>query len=200
MTKVINISHLDQVVSIHAACFPDSQSTKYGKRFLEGYYKGVCESENSVSFVSIMDDKVVGFVAGGVNKQALSRQIVSSSKYIILLSFIENILKHPIITTKKYWSYARAYLLPNKNKTFYRDNTAVLDSIALLSDYRGKGIAEELVAVFLEALKHKGISACRLGVESTNMPARKFYEKMKFEQANEIGSIYIYYFDDLYRS
>ncbi len=200
MIQAIDISHLDQIVSIHKTCFPESQSTKYGTRFLVGYYKGVCESKNSVSFVSILGGKVVGFVAGGVNKRALSRQIVSGSKYIILLSFIENIFWHPLLTTKKYWSYAKAYLLPNKNETFYNDNTAVLDSIALLSDYRGKGIAEELVAEFLNVLKQKGVSACRLGVESTNMPARKFYEKMNFEQANEIGSIYIYYFDDLYRS
>jgi len=200
MNEVINISHLDQVVSIHSICFPDSQSTKYGKRFLEGYNTGVWKSENSVSFVSILDGKVVGFVAGGVNKRTLSRQIVSSSKHIILASFIRNILRHPFITIKKYWSYARAYLLPNKSDTFYRDNTAVLDSIALLSEYRGKGIAEDLVSEFLEALRKKGVSACRLGVEAENTAARKFYEKLNFEQANEIGSIYIYYFDDQYRN
>lgn len=196
----MDLSHLAQVISIHEICFPDSQSTKYGKHFLKAYYKGVCISQNSVAFVSIVDEKVVGFVAGGVNKQALSRQILSGSKFLILISFLENFIKHPTVTVKKFWSYCRAYILPNKKETFYSLNTSVLDSIALLPEYRGKGIAEELVGVFLEELKRRGNSACRLGVEADNMPARKFYEKMKFEQANETGSIYIYYFNEEYRN
>ena len=200
MIKAIDKSQLDQIVAIHQTCFPNSQATKYGERFLKGYYKGVCESENSVSFVSIVEGKVVGFVAGGVNKRTLSRQILSNSKSHIFLSFFENFVKHPIITVKKFWGYGRAYIFPNRKETFYHQNTSVLDSIALLPEFRGKGIAEELVNVFLKALKDKGNSACRLGVEAENIPARKFYEKMKFEQANDIGSIYIYYFDDKYRN
>lgn len=68
-------------------------------------------------------------------------------------------------------------MLPKK-KTFYQNDTADLASIAVLLEYRGKGIAEELTCAFLEELKNKGVIACRLGVEAENLRARRFYEKI----------------------
>ena len=100
---------------------------------------------------------------------------------------------------REFWRYAKAYILP-KRQTFYSDKTAGLSSIAVLPAFRGKGIAKKLTDAFLEELKKRKISACRLGVEAHNIPARKFYEKMGFEQVNNEGTSYIYFFDDIYRS
>ena len=179
-------------------CFPESQSTKYGITFLKGYYKGVCYSKNSVAYVYLAENEVVGFIIGGINKQVHSRQIAFHSKINFLTSIVINIFKNPRHSITKYWRYAKNYILPRKD-LFYSDKTAALDSTAILSEYRGKGVAENLTKIFLEDLKCRGISACRLGVKSTNIRARKFYEKMNFEPVNEEGTIYIYYFDDIYR-
>ena len=195
----MNISHIDQVVSIHMICLPENQSTKYGKRFLNSYYKGICDSKNTVAHVYIVEEKVVGFVIGGINKQVLSRQILFHSKFKFLTSIIINILKNPKVTITKYWMYAKNYILPRED-SFYSDKTAALDSTAVLAEFRGKGVAEKLTDVFLENLKNQKISACRLGVKSANTRARKFYEKMGFEQTNEEGTSYIYFFDDIYRN
>jgi len=199
MIEKLNISHIDQVVAIHMVCFPESQSTKFGEKFLDGYYKGVSNAKNNVSYVDIEEEKVAGFIIGGVNKQALSRQIIFHSKFTFMISGLVNIIKTPTKSLKKYWSYLKNYILPNK-ETFYSNNTAVLDSLAILSEYRGRGIAEKLVKEFLANLKSQKISACRLGVESTNAAARNFYEKMNFIQLNSEGTIYIHYFDDIYKN
>ena len=130
----------------------------------------------------------------------LSRQVVLNSKIRFISSLFINIVKNPKITISKYYEYAKSYILPKpKKKTFYSDNTAGLESIAVLPKYRGQGIAEQLTEVFLRELKKRKISACRLGVEADNIPARKFYEKMNFEQVNEEGTSYIYFFDDKFR-
>ena len=175
MTKRMNISHIDQVVSIHMICFPESQSAKYGRRFLKGYYKGACKSKNTVAYVYMVEEKVVGFVIGGINKQVLSRQILFHSKFKFLTSIIINILKNPKVTITKYWMYAKNYILPRED-SFYSDKTAALDSTAVLAEFRGKGVAEKLTKIFLENLKIRGISACRLGVKSANTRARKLYD------------------------
>ena len=91
-----------------------------------------------------------------------------------------------------------AYILP-KRETFYSDDTAGLSSIGVLPAFRGQGIAEKLTKVFLEELKKRKISACRLGVEADNIAAIKFYQKMGFERVNEKGTSYMYFFDDGYR-
>ena len=195
----MNISHIDQVVSIHMICLPENQSTKYGRKFLMAYYNGVCDSQNSVAYVYMVGEKVAGFVVGGINKQVLARQIVYHSKFKFIISIIINILKNPMMTIPKYWRYTKNYILPTDD-SFYSDKTAALDSTAVLPEFRGKGVAEKLTEIFLEHLKNHKISACRLGVESENTRARKFYEKMKFEQVSEEGTIYMYYFDELYRN
>ena len=198
MIKPLEVSHINQVVNIHIACFPESQSTKFGRRFLKGYYQGICESKNTVVYIYMLKEKVVGFITGGINKQVLSRQIAFHSKYTFLTSIVVNILKNPKATITKYWRYAKNYILPNKD-SFYCNETAALDSVAVLPEFHRQGIAEELVKAFLEDLKTRKISACRLGVKSDNIPARNFYERMNFEQVNEAGTSYIYFFDDIYR-
>ena len=165
MIKKLNISHVSQVVSIHMKCFPLSQSTKYGRRFLKAYYNGVCESQNSVAYVYMVGEKVAGFVVGGINQKVLARQIVYHSKFNYFISIIINILKNPIMNIPKYWRYTKNYILP-RDDSFYSDKTAALNSTAVLTEFRGKGVAEKLTEIFLEHLKNHKISACRLGVES----------------------------------
>ena len=199
MIVFLDILHIEQVVNIHQICFPESQSTKFGIKYLEGYYKTLCGSYNAIAFIYQMEDKVVGFISGGVNIQTLSRYFVLHSKNILFGTLLSNLIKNPINAVRKFWGYTKAYILP-KRETFYSDKTAGLSSIAVLPAFRGKGIAEMLTNAFLEELERRKISACRLGVEAHNISARKFYEKMGFEQVNKEGTSYIYFFDDIYRS
>lgn len=191
---------MDHIVSIHMDCFPESQSTNFGAKFLKAYYLGHVNSTNSVCFVYENDWVITGFIIGGVNMRVLSRQVVFNTKSRFIYSIFYNILKNPKISIRKFWEYTKSYILPkSQEKTFYNDNTAGLESIAVMPKYRGQGIAEKLVKSFLQELKVRRISACRLGVEADNIPARKFYEKMNFEQVNEEGTSYIYFFDDKFR-
>ncbi|MBN2105742.1 GNAT family N-acetyltransferase [bacterium] len=198
MIQFIQKKHIPEVIRIHKTCFPESQSTKFGDAFLTGYYEGHCESEHAVAFVSLEQNKVTGFITGGVNTRTLSREIINQSKWQFIKSAVVNFFRQPVQSIKKYSGYLKAYVLPKK-KTFYSDQTSGLASIAVLPEYRGQGIAEQLTRAFLEELKKRGNKACRLGVEEQNTRARRFYEKIGFEQVNEAGSSYIYFFDRNFR-
>jgi ribosomal protein S18 acetylase RimI-like enzyme len=198
MIEKMQLDHIDDVVEIHMCEFPVSQSTKFGIDFLRSYYKGAAESSNTSSFVYVKDSNVVGFIFGGTNKQKLSRQILMKSKLTFIKSAILNIIKSPVTSISRFTSYLKHYILPGGDK-FYADDTASLDSVAIIKEHRGGGIANELMLSFLNDLRSKQISACRLGVLAENTAARKFYERSGFEQANNEGTVYIYYFDEKYR-
>jgi ribosomal protein S18 acetylase RimI-like enzyme len=199
MIEALKKEHVDQVVGVHIQAFPESQSTKFGKDFLTSYYGGAASSPHTTSFVWIVDGKVAGFIFGGTNKQELSRQIMMSSKAKLAKAVITNVLRDPINSIKRFWSYLVHYIIPGGD-TFYTIDTATLDSVAILKEFRGQGIADELIKAFLEQLKKAGASACRLGVLGENTWARRFYERNGFEQFNKEGTIYLYFFDDKYRA
>ncbi|MGK0136893.1 MAG: ribosomal protein S18 acetylase RimI-like enzyme [Algoriphagus sp.] len=198
MIEALKKEHIDQVVEVHIQAFPESQSTKFGKDFLKSYYGGAASSPHTTSFVWNVDGKVAGFIFGGTNKQELSRQIMMSSKTKLAKAVITNVLRDPLNSIKRFWSYLVHYIMPGGD-TFYANDTATLDSVAILKEFRGQGIADELIQAFLEQLKEFGVSACRLGVLGENTSARSFYERNSFEQFNEEGTIYLYFFDDKYR-
>ena len=191
MIRKAKKSDVASVARIHALCFPENDSTKYGEKFLQGYYLGVFKSKNSTSFVCEVDNSVVGFIVGGVNKQKLSRQVLLNSNASFFINIFWNVLKDPRKNLIKYWIYAKNYVLPRKD-IFYSDSTAALDSLAVMKSYRGEGIAKNLTQEFLNDLRNKDIVTCRLGVEIDNITARKFYEKIGFKKANKDGSIYIF--------
>jgi ribosomal protein S18 acetylase RimI-like enzyme len=198
MIEALKKEHVNQVVKVHIQAFPESQSTKFGTDFLKSYYGGAASSPHTTSFVWKVDGKVAGFIFGGTNKQELSRYIMMSSKAKLAKSVITNVLRDPINSVKRFWSYLVHYIMPGGD-TFYANDTATLDSVAILKEFRGQGIADELIRSFLAKLKESGVSACRLGVLGDNTSARRFYERNGFEQFNEEGTIYLYFFDDKYR-
>ncbi len=192
MISKLKEEHVDKIIEIHILAFPESQSTKFGKSFLKSYYLGACNGKNTCAFVFLEDKQPVGFIFGGISKQEQSMQILMQSKASFLKSFLVNLIKHPFTTIGKFYNYFLHYIIPGKDE-FYNDKTATLDSVAVLDQYRGKGIADALIKYFLNDLENKSIEACRLGVLAENTAARKFYERNGFEQANPEGTIYIYY-------
>jgi len=58
--------------------------------------------------------------------------------------------------------------------------------LAVIEEYRNKGIAKELVNKCFEGLKAEGIHLCHLFVFKTNETAVKFYKKTNWREREEI--------------
>jgi ribosomal protein S18 acetylase RimI-like enzyme len=54
--------------------------------------------------------------------------------------------------------------------------------IDLLPDWQGKGLGRELMMAFLNSLAEAGVPKVHLGVLSTNVGARAFYDRLGFHQ------------------
>ena len=70
----------------------------------------------------------------------------------------------------------------------WRTGQIMFASIATHSDYRGRGVAQELVREMLSRIRSQGVSRVGLGVFAKNVSAKRAYEKVGFELINEFSS------------
>jgi ribosomal protein S18 acetylase RimI-like enzyme len=70
----------------------------------------------------------------------------------------------------------------------WRTGQVMFASIATHTDYRGKGLAQELVTEMLTSVAAQGISHVGLGVFALNASAKRAYEKVGFNLINEFSS------------
>jgi ribosomal protein S18 acetylase RimI-like enzyme len=70
----------------------------------------------------------------------------------------------------------------------WRTGQIMIASIATHSDYRGRGLAQELVREMLARIRSQGVSRVGLGVFAKNVSAKRAYEKVGFELINEFSS------------
>lgn len=70
----------------------------------------------------------------------------------------------------------------------WRTGQVMFASIATHSDYRGRGLAQELVRELLSRIRSQDISRVGLGVFAKNVSAKQAYEKVGFELINEFSS------------
>jgi len=70
----------------------------------------------------------------------------------------------------------------------WRTGQVMFASIATHTDFRGKGLAQELVREMLTSVAAQGISHVGLGVFALNASAKRAYEKVGFNLVNEFSS------------
>ena len=70
----------------------------------------------------------------------------------------------------------------------WRTGQVMFASIATHTDFRGKGLAQELVREMLTSVAAQGISHVGLGVFALNASAKRAYEKVGFNLINEFSS------------
>ena len=70
----------------------------------------------------------------------------------------------------------------------WRTGQVMFASIATHTDFRGKGLAQELVTEMLASIAVQGTSHVGLGVFAENASAKRAYEKVGFNLVNEFSS------------
>ncbi len=78
-------------------------------------------------------------------------------------------------------AWYRLFTADNKGYGYVDDNTPEL-AIALLPDYRNKGVGKSLLISLLEQAKADGYHQISLSCDSTNDSALHLYQKLGFEQ------------------
>jgi SAM-dependent methyltransferase/ribosomal protein S18 acetylase RimI-like enzyme len=153
-----------------------------GEEFLKTLYEGIARSRFGIGYVYVDDSQIVGFITGSEDTSKLLKEIYRKK----LLKFGKTIflkaLRKPGIIRSIYQSFRYPDLTQKKVK-------AELLSIAVIEEYRDKGIGKELVRVLIEHFKGLGISKFKVSVDQRLPGADEFYKALGFKL---IGSIEIY--------
>lgn len=72
-----------------------------------------------------------------------------------------------------------------------KDLIAYISMIAVHTDYRGKGIGDELLNFAMTNCKRKGFQLCRLEVNKKNAKALALYKKNGFSILSESENVYL---------
>lgn len=67
---------------------------------------------------------------------------------------------------------------------------AEIYNLAVIEEFRGKGLASKLIDGFIEKAAERGIAKTFLEVRKSNLTARKFYEKNGFKDIGERKNFY----------
>ena len=171
-SKTKNAETYREVARIHAECINQGFLSTLGGRFLSFLYEAIDSDPNSILLVEHAKGNVVGFVAGGRGINQIYRQMFRRWPRLIwtLLPALLNPLKVKRIL-EIVWFTRKRKPIPGSPK-------AELFSIAVVDQFRGQGVAEELYLALAQWFVQHGESAFCIVVGEGLAPAHCFYQKM----------------------
>lgn len=174
------------VARAHAAAFPDYFLTHLGDGFLQLFYAEFVDNPAHPGFVAKVDGRVVGFVVGTLQPEALYKDFYRRN-FVRLIGIVaervatDAYVRHHISARMQHVLLAaRSYVLRNDapaQASGEDHGGAHLLSIGLLPDARGLGIGEGLMSVFERRVQADGAHKVLLSVRADNPRAIAFYQK-----------------------
>ena len=181
---------LPVVCDVHAKSFPESFSTRLGKKLLANYYYEFYREAPHLFLVCENDEgKMCGFVMGYVlgktnaisNFMKKNRLRMGMKVLGLLLCFDKLAWRKVKNTLFKKKTPEQAQSAPVIDKTGEGD----LLSICVTEDMRGTGAAVEMVNSYNRVLLEHGHKVCYLTCETSNPRGLAFYRKLGYEIAEE---------------
>lgn len=165
------IKDIDEIIRIHLVSFNKSHFTaNFSSQMLHSYFECLLES-CPLSFVALSNDKIAGYVFGGLNPLAGVDRFIKKNLLQVILTFI----KYPKFITEKI-----------VEKIFDRDlrleslkKIPTIYIIAVDPFYR-QGIGKKLIDNFEKRIRSENLFEYQLSVRKDNGKAIKFYENNGF--------------------
>lgn len=188
---------LDEISIVHSICFPNSflsvlnNENIFGGNLLSLFYDSYLDDAPELFYVACDDinKKIIGFCMGYYMDNATQMQrFINDNKIWIILQTLWLLCKGNRLIWKKIFSRLmhKPRLTDWTIVNFEYDHIpnakrGDLLSVCVLPEYRGEGYAQQLMEVFLDALKQNNRDLCLLSVDAKNSRARKYYERNGFE-------------------
>lgn len=170
--------HVAQVARLHCRSLT-GLLTRLGYRAAEAFYEGCVESPAATALVFVEAGRVIGFVAGSADPALLKRQVTRANPWKVFFGLLVGVLRRPAALI----DLAAGLKAPPVGA--YDPKTPELTYLAVSSEARGEGVGERLVQAFARALAGGGESAFELSVDSDNLGAIRFYERLGFVALGE---------------
>jgi ribosomal protein S18 acetylase RimI-like enzyme len=179
-----------QVASAHAACLRTPFKTSGGIRLLQAHYELLVNQQGGIGYVALVDSQFAGFVCGIWNHQVINR--VNRKKPMrLILSGLQHLLADP----SRAWGSLQNIVLRHTDKVSCQEGYE-LRPIAVLSQFRGRGVADKLVERLIQDARQRDYEQIFLFTEADNLAAIRFYTRFGFvleETPDESGKMFRYF-------
>jgi len=204
----LSLVHVPAIAEAHSACFPDFYLTSLGMPFVTFFYRSMVEFPGCFTTVAVdPTGRVVGFAAGAKSSDKFRHFLYRQHFLFVAWTIFKQVLisaqarRHifgRLAQVKKAFRLIirmappeptpRANAFPDPEKRAWVmsqvASAASLMSMGLRPEYRGSGIAEELILSFEDMAREMGISCIELSTFRTNTRAIAFYEKSGYQVYN----------------
>ena len=190
LIRKATVADLEGIFYLYANYMFDSYFIKFGESFVKRYLQIIIKSSDCITLVA-EGSGMSGFIMATLDSKKLLFRMLLSIKMVSL--WAKQILRHPHLVLESLG------FLFYPSGTRIKDISAELLFIAILPDYRQKGLAGNLIAQALIFMKQKNVLRVKVstlaGNEAVNALLHK--EGFKFEREFRLlkKHIYLYSFD-----
>lgn len=170
--KFSNKKYYIEVANMHLQNIEQGFLSTLGVDFLELLYESIDTAQNGALYVELIEDNVVGFVAGGRGIQSIYRQMLRRWPRLIWA------LMPALLSPRKVKRIFEILWFSYQHKTVPECPRAELFSIAVLKSARGTGVANRLFQALAQHFEEDGEPAFFIVVGADLAPAHRFYQRV----------------------
>ncbi len=195
MVRQASHQDLQAVAKVHKSCFPDSFSTALGPKLLVKFYEGYLAGAPELFLVAENDSGEIGGFCMGYYCESnyYTKNFFKNNTMAIGLRVLWLLLSGNKAAWKKVKGVTcRDQQMQVTNTEFEEINhnaTGDLLSICVDAQYRGSGMAQELIDQYQQVLLEQGRTMCLLSVSVRNPRGIRFYERNGFIQIREVPGV-----------
>lgn len=166
---------------IHLTCIDQGFLSSLGLSFLTLLYECIDYDENSTLIIEKINDKVLGFVAGGRTMKSIYFMMLRRFPRLCLALLPS--LMNPI----KIYKIIELVCFGNSKKNIPATLQAELFSIAVIDSEKGRGLAQKLYYSMAQAFTRQGESEFFIVVGNKLNRAHGFYTKMGAQRLDVVS-------------
>lgn len=166
------------MAALHAERINEGFLPTLGNRFLTRLYARMVQTPGTFARVAVVDQQVVGFVAGTENTRALYRAFIVRDGIIAGILALPQILRSlgRVLETLRYPAKASQQAFP----------AAEILTVAVDASYSGQGIGRQLVNAAVQEFDQRAVGAVKVVAAAHNRAAEALYKGAGFTECYEV--------------
>jgi GNAT superfamily N-acetyltransferase len=161
-----------QVAELHVGSIDRGFLATLGSGVVSRMYRAIDEASESVLLVEVRDDRVVGFVSGGVGMGLIYKQMLRHPVGLAASLLPSMFDPRRVLRIVEILRYGRGKSQPAGLPE------AELLSMAVSPSHRGQRVAEQLYGRLVDHFKASGVAEFKITVGEALAPAHRFYQRM----------------------
>lgn len=182
MLEILPLRKADapEVARAHVDYLNSPLQSAGGYGMLVAQYEAIARQNGAVGFVARVDGQFAGFICGVWDRSALQKGLLAAGP-ILVINTIRQFLSNP--TYFAYRLTRRLFYFRQAEKVY---SGYELRPIVVLPQFRGYGVADQLVDHLVEDARQRGFEQIFLFTEHDNHAAARFYNRYGFVLEDEV--------------